>query len=207
MLSLLKSGMVMYLHAAPPCGTASKAREKKISSRLKKKGVPEPRPLRSTACPEGLPSLTGSEKTRVQKANDIYKRIAMLAEAAIQMNIVVSVENPTRSYLWSTKFFKHLIDSEYLHEVTFQQCMWGSSRNKWSTWYVSPLLFVTDHMNMKDGPFVKSMAGGILLPLTKPNILKNFAIKYQISSYKWQSMQVDNSCKLHQNNPRQKTCN
>lgn len=137
MLSLLKSGMVMYLHAAPPCGTASKAREKKISSRLKKKGVPEPRPLRSTAFPEGLPSLTGSEKTRVQKANDIYKRIAMLAEAAIQMNIVVSVENPTRSYLWSTKFFKHLIDSEYLHEVTFQQCMWGSSRNKWSTWYVS----------------------------------------------------------------------
>lgn len=140
-LSLLKSGLVMYLHAAPPCGTASRAREKKISSRLKKKGVPEPRPLRSTAFPEGLPSLAGSDKTRVLKANDIYKRIALLVETAMQMNIVASVENPTRSYLWTTKFFKHMIDLGDLHEVTFQQCMWGSSRNKWSTWYVSHSCF------------------------------------------------------------------
>ena len=40
--SLLKSGMVMYLHAAPPCGAASRAREKKISAKLKRKGIEEP---------------------------------------------------------------------------------------------------------------------------------------------------------------------
>ena len=51
----------------------------------------------------------------------------MLVATAIKLNVIVSVENPTRSFLWSTKFFEKII-AGLLHEATFQQCMWGSRR-------------------------------------------------------------------------------
>ena len=154
----------MYLHAAPPCGTASRAREKKISAKLKRKGIKEPQPLRSLDFPEGLPNLSGSDRIRVDKANDIYKRVAQLLELAIRMNVIASVENPTRSYLWSTKFFKELIKSGMLREVTFQQCMWGSKRNKWSTWYVSnscfdELAILCDGQHEHEGWTIKKVQG------------------------------------------------
>ena len=55
----------------------------------------------------------------------------------VKRRVVISVENSTRSYLWEIPFFRELIDEGLLDEVAFQQCMWGSSRNKWSSWYVS----------------------------------------------------------------------
>ena len=60
------------VHIAPPCGTASKAREKPIPWWLKRRGVPEPRQLRSSEHVRGLPDLTGTELLRVVKANSIY---------------------------------------------------------------------------------------------------------------------------------------
>ena len=100
-------------------------------------GAPEPRPLRSSTFPLGLPHLTADEAARVNKANDIYRNIARLVRECVARNVLVSVENPTRSYLWETPYFQELIDEGLLHEVAFQQCMWGSARNKWSSWYVS----------------------------------------------------------------------
>lgn len=65
---------VFYLHAAPPCGTASRARERRMPFRLRKRGAPEPKPLRSEKFPHGLPSLQGLDKIKVDKANAIYKK-------------------------------------------------------------------------------------------------------------------------------------
>ncbi len=80
------------------------------------------------------------------------------------MKAIVSVENPTRSYLWSTKFFKKLIESGLLREIIFQQCMWGSTRNKWSTWYVSHSCFdemaiLCDGQRQHEGWTIKSVQG------------------------------------------------
>ena len=51
-----------FVAMEPPCGTATRAREKPGG----------PRPLRSDEHPEGIPSLTPHERRRVDKANIIY---------------------------------------------------------------------------------------------------------------------------------------
>lgn len=137
MSSLLKQkGLVFYFHCAPPCGTASRARERRLSKKLRSM-IKEPRPLRSPSFPHGLPSLQGLDLHRVTTANAIYKNLALLAEVAILNGCFISVENPTRSYMWQTKWFQRLIKKFNLFEVKFQQCMWGGKRDKWSSFYTN----------------------------------------------------------------------
>ena len=137
-LALLKQpGLVFYLHAAPPCGTASRAREKKLSWKVKALGAKEPQPLRSEKWPHGIPGLKGSNLRRVTTANDIYRNVALLCKCGIQAGAFVSIENPSRSYLWLTKWMKDLIEGCGLFEVRFQQCMWGGARDKWSSWFTN----------------------------------------------------------------------
>lgn len=111
LLALLKQpGLVFYVHAAPPCGTASRAREKKLSWKVKALGAKEPQPLRSEKWPHGIPGLKGSNLRRVTTANDIYRNVAFLCKCGIQAGAFVSIENPSRSYLWLTKWMKDLIE-------------------------------------------------------------------------------------------------
>ena len=77
---LLEQGKIFYVHGAPPCGTASRAREKPLPLFLKQRGVHEPRQLRSTAFPGGLPGLGVEDQLRVEHANCLYHRmVAVLA--------------------------------------------------------------------------------------------------------------------------------
>ena len=93
--SLLRQpGVVLFLHCAPPCGTASRARERKLSWRLRAAGVREPKPLRSGLHPEGLPHLRSTDLKRVQTANAIYRNICILLRAAHEVGALISVENP-----------------------------------------------------------------------------------------------------------------
>jgi hypothetical protein len=46
-LELLNSGRVFAVHIGPPCGTASRSREKPLPRWIKDRGVKEPEPLRS----------------------------------------------------------------------------------------------------------------------------------------------------------------
>ena len=56
-----------WVHFAPPCGTASRAREVR-------RNVPNcPRPLRSDELPDGLPDLSSWEQFKVSQANLLYK--------------------------------------------------------------------------------------------------------------------------------------
>lgn len=54
---LIREGRVKYVHFAPPCGTASRARE------IRRKGC-DPKPLRSDEEPDGLPHLTGMQNLK-----------------------------------------------------------------------------------------------------------------------------------------------
>ena len=66
-----------WVHFAPACGTASKAREKP-NRVLERGGFKVPKPLRSPAHPLGLPGLTGVVLIRTQADNYIYEVTAKL---------------------------------------------------------------------------------------------------------------------------------
>ena len=134
---LLKTGAVLYLHCAPPDSTVKNAKEKKLPKKARQHGARAPKPLRSSAYPHGLPGLSGCDKLRVTKANQIFSTIAALVRVALQHGTAVTVENLKKSFLWSTTYFKSLIDEGLLHEVSFQKCMWGGKRDQWSSWYAS----------------------------------------------------------------------
>ena len=54
------------VHLGPPCGTSSRARE------IRRDHGPDPKPLRSTQFPDGLPTLRGLDAKRVHSANILY---------------------------------------------------------------------------------------------------------------------------------------
>ena len=86
---LLEHYPIKFIHAAPPCGTASRAREIRLSGRC-------PQPLRSEAEPEDLSSLTGEDLDRVKAANAIYAGISKLLLKATELHITWTVESRTQ---------------------------------------------------------------------------------------------------------------
>ena len=92
---------IVHAHFAPSCGTASKARNKKIPGINPKDA---PKPLRSETHPDGLLELGPKDADRVAKANDSYKAAMELIDMLIQLGISVSLENPTNSLFWLTSF-------------------------------------------------------------------------------------------------------
>ena len=125
---------VIYVHAAPPCGTATRARDKPVPLKLRKRGAPNPRPLRSLQHPEGLPDLKGINAAKVKSANEIYSATAEFLGYCHKVGIWFTCENPTRSYMWLTRWFTKLRKLSGVEPVDFQACMHGSTRDKWSTW-------------------------------------------------------------------------
>ena len=69
-----------YAHAAPPCGTMSRARDKPIPLALRRLGAPCPPPLRSNRFPEGLPSLSGLDLQKVTLANTLADFVGEVME-------------------------------------------------------------------------------------------------------------------------------
>lgn len=65
--NILRRKDICGVHLAPPCGTASRARE------IRRRKGPSPRPLRSNRFPDGIPKLRGTDRIRVQKANVLYR--------------------------------------------------------------------------------------------------------------------------------------
>ena len=106
--SMIQSGKLLAVTMAPPCGTASRARDRRIKSPNK----PDPKPLRSESHPEGLPNLTGSNHERVQLANLIYEHLMILCELCLQLKVPFIVENPKRSYFWLTSWVKKILKQQ-----------------------------------------------------------------------------------------------
>ena len=96
---LLKSGRVCYVHMAPPCSTASAARN--IS------GGPTPL-LRNAAFPDGLPSLEFAQRVRVSQANRLYAFCCEVAQVCQGQGVYWSVENPASSVFWATSAMQSL---------------------------------------------------------------------------------------------------
>ena len=75
-LSMLRGGDVAYVHFAPPCDTASRARE------IKRSVGPNLLALMSDASLDGLPRLCPAEAKRVEVAKELY---SFFAEACIRL--------------------------------------------------------------------------------------------------------------------------
>ena len=121
---------------APPCGTCSRAREKRLKT-LEEKGFRVPIPLRSTAQPDQLDGLTGLDKIKVEKANMLYDAVYVIASLACDLQIFVAIENPTNSHYWNTSPMQKLCKERPHHYVTFHNCAHGGDRDKSTSVWVN----------------------------------------------------------------------
>ena len=118
---LLQLDKIIYVHFAPPCGTASAAREIK----------PGPPPLRSLQFAMGLPGLTFVQNQRVQKANFLYQWTCKAVLSLHDRGIAWSIENPASSLMWITEPFVNLLHTiPDLVAFSFHTCMFAASRKK-----------------------------------------------------------------------------
>ena len=110
---------ILFVHAAPPCGTCSMARH------IRRKGV-SAGPLRSKQFPMGLPSLNGVDRAKVEAANQIYTKLGRFLQDLGRRAIPWSVENPESSMLWQLPCFQPLVQDN--HVFSFDMCCYGGSR-------------------------------------------------------------------------------
>ena len=104
---------IKYIHFAPPCGTASRARE------MQRTSGPNPMPLRSDEFPDGLPHLGYADALRVHKDNELYKFVAEACLRLVTMGIFWTIENPGHSLMWQTKAFAAAL---YSLAIGSQEC-------------------------------------------------------------------------------------
>ena len=140
LLDFLKAelNVLVYIHLAPPCGTASAARGIPVP------GCPQemqPVPLRTKEFPDGLPGLTGLNLLKVEKANALYQATAVIVQFCVSYNILVSIENPLNSLFWQTKPMVELFESCEGFRVVFDSCMMGGQRDKATLWWCNKNIF------------------------------------------------------------------
>ena len=121
---LINNDACVYVHFAPPCGTASRARL------IQDPDKPMPPPLRNDFYPNGLPWLTKEQQERVDKANELYRITCELILLCQTRGILWSCENPGRSFMWQTKPFVELFSQIQCMSTDFHHCMFGSARRK-----------------------------------------------------------------------------
>ncbi len=119
------SGLLLWIHLAPVCGTASRARDIRRFD-------DDPKPLRSEACPEGLPDLDPKDQERVNLANSLFEAACNFFLLANSRGVLVTMENPKNSYFWWTKWVQQLFETTATYTGDFQVCMMGGQRDKWT---------------------------------------------------------------------------
>ena len=125
---------IVAIHLAPACGTASKAREKKLKN-FSAMGIAVPVPLRSHAQPLGKDGLGGLDKLRTELANQIYSFTADIVELSLSLNILCSVENPENSLFWEYPDIKKNLPRGWM--TVFDSCMHGGRRKKSTSWWAT----------------------------------------------------------------------
>ena len=130
----LEKHRIIWVHFAPSCGTASRARERPLKS-LEKKGYRIPKPLRSDEFPLGVPGLQGTDKYRTETANSTYARTAELATMLHEWGITISIENPLNSIFWLVPDIVTLLSHVAGFETVFDHCCHGGMRDKSTMWW------------------------------------------------------------------------
>ena len=121
---ILQETACIYVHFAPPCGTASRARF------IKRKGRYNPPILRTDAKPDGLHNLSPLHAAKVASANLLYERTQELCRLCVAHGVFFSIENPARSFMWDTEHMAQFLQEVPHHDTYFHHCMYGSARRK-----------------------------------------------------------------------------
>ena len=138
----------LSIHLGLPCGTCSRARERQLPVHLRETHSAPP-PLRSAQHLMGFPGLSTANNNKVEAANKLYHFACRLLFLCFTKSILVSVGNPTRSWLWGilallVNSYGHSAFTEWfaaLSRVDFHACMHGSERNKATRLLASPGLY------------------------------------------------------------------
>ena len=112
---------------APPCGTASAARNIVLDDEPWL-----PQPLRSNEDPDGVACLDGNDFLRVEAANVLYQFVCDVFMECQKCNVACAVENPLNSLFWETTPWKDLQAATQIFFQCHQACMYGSRRPKWT---------------------------------------------------------------------------
>jgi len=127
---------ILWVHFAPACGTASRARGRPLP-KLKKLGVKVPQPLRSDAQPMGLDGLGELDKVKTETANITYENMCLLARICHCLGIAISIENPENSIFWKVPVVTALISDIGGFMTYFDNCCHGGSRRKGTGWWAN----------------------------------------------------------------------
>ena len=136
---------ICLIHFAPPCGTCSAARKRRLApavlDKLAQEGITPPQVLRSEAFPMGLPNLRGLDALKVELANKLYWATNKLVKLALSLNIRVSIENPTNSLFWKTDLMVDLLQYCPGCMNNLHSCMMGGERDKQTAWWCNDDFF------------------------------------------------------------------
>ena len=116
---------VLWVHAAPPCGTSSRARERPNA----------PPPLRGEQNPWGLEHIPSNEQARLDAANLLYMQLYDFTLFLQERKIHWSIENPANSWLWQLDPYAALVEQS--SKVCLQSCAFGGSRPTWKAFLTS----------------------------------------------------------------------
>ena len=125
-LQWVRHPAVAGVFLAPPCGTASAARQ----IQFPKESLPVP--LRTLEEPDGIASLTGTDLLRVSAANMLYSFATEVLELCCELNKLFMLENPRNSLFWITTVWKESSCAYNLYFQDHQACGYGSKRPKWT---------------------------------------------------------------------------
>ena len=133
--SWLQNPFVVGIFLAPPCGSASRARQIPLRQRFNYRGRHRarhgPAPLRTDLHPNGVPGLSETNLRRVSLANTLYHLTATLVRWACEVGCIVCVENPQYSLFWATTFWLEV--ANLVSYTVFHSCQYGSLRKKRTT--------------------------------------------------------------------------
>ena len=119
------SDKCLWVHFGVPCGTASKARFKRLNK--KHHGPP---PLRSSRWPNGLPGVVGTNLVRLRAANRLYRYMSELILKLQAAGITWTVENPWTSLMWETTYWVDVDTTLRPYYCELHNCMFGGLRLK-----------------------------------------------------------------------------
>ena len=123
----LEHPSVIGLFWAPPCGTASAAREIVLEDETNL-----PQPLRTVLEPDGISFLHGLDAVRVSQANQLYSFCGETFDKCQELGKLAMCENPRSSLFWCTSFWSETRCAPELFIQDHQACAYVSSRPKWT---------------------------------------------------------------------------
>ena len=118
---------ISLIYLSLPSGTASASRGKHLDKWVRQ-GYKLPAALRDADHPDQIPGLVGKDRQRVEEANQLYFETARLVRQAVQLGVLVVIENPDTSLYWQTSFFLPITESCPGFNTCFHLCCHGGDR-------------------------------------------------------------------------------